>query len=143
MAGGRRRDRRTKSGEFRTDPRSSPASVIVVLLSSLLLATAAATALLGGGFEDATPHGRLLGSLQKVAEAQETHHRRTGEFSAWSEALQVDLPDGASLTVLRGTAAEWEVRVRAPEVGLTCSQGGVWRNGQPVRKQPVCYRDAG
>lgn len=142
MAGGRR-ERRKKSGDFRTDPRPSPASVIVVLVSTVLLATAAASALLGGAFDDATPHARLLRSLQKVAEAQEGHHRRTGEFSPWSGALRVELPEGVTLTVLRGDAAEWQALVRAPEVGLSCSQGGLWRNGEPVRAQPVCYRDAG
>lgn len=143
MAGRRRRERRRKSGDFRTDPRASPASVIVVLVSSVLLATAAATALLGGGFDDAMPHGRLLGSLQKVAEAQEAHHRRTGEFAIWGGALDVNLAEDVNLTVVRANAVHWEAVVRAPAVGLSCSQGGVWRDGQPIREQPVCYREAG
>lgn len=143
MAGGRRGERRKGSGDFRTKPPPSPAGVLVVLVSTVLIATAAASAILGGRFDDATPHGRLMGSLQQVAEAQETHHQRTGQFAAWPESLQVELPADVNLELLRGNADAWEALVRAPEVGLSCSQTGAWLDGSLVREQPVCFRDAG
>ena len=135
------RDRRTKSGDFRTRPRASPASLIVLLVSGVLLATAAATALLGGGFDDATPHGRLLGSLQRAAEAQETHHRATGKFAGWRQSLDVQVHEKVELRVLHGTEREWEVMVREPGAGLSCYQKGTWNADGPLREEPVCYRD--
>lgn len=138
-----RRDRRKKSGDFRTEPRPSPASLVVGLVSAVLLATAAATAIFGGGFDDATPHGQLLGTLQGVAQAQEAHYRQNGEFAARRHSLDAEVPDDVRLTIIRGDGQAWEALVEAPEVGLSCSQSGSWSNGAPVREAPVCYREAG
>lgn len=140
MAGDERRDRRKKSGDFRTKPPPSPASLLVVLVSGALLVTAAATAIFGGGFDDATPHGQLLGTLQTVAQAQEAHYRQNGEFAGWRNSLDVEVPAEVELTMLRGDAAAWEALAEAPDVGLSCSQSGGWSGGAPTREQPVCYR---
>lgn len=142
MAGNGSRNRRTKSGEFRTKPRSSPASAVIVMVSGVLLATAAATAIFGGGYDDATPHGQLLGTLHAVAEAQEAHYRENGEFAIWRHSLDLDIPSDVELTALRANGDSWEVVVEAEAVGLTCSQAGSWSGRAPVRQQPVCYRDA-
>lgn len=140
MAGERREERRKASGEFRTRPRESPATMLVLVVSGVLLVTAAATLIFGGGFDRATPHGRLLSALESVAEAQEFHYRETGEFAAWRHSLDFDLPEDVELRRVRGGAQEWEALVEAPAVGLTCSQSGGWLGDAPLRERPVCYR---
>lgn len=136
----RRQDRRKASGEFRTKPRQSPATMLVLVVSGVLLVTAAATLIFGDGFERATPHGRLLSALESVAAAQETHYRETGEFATWRHSLDLDMPEDVALTWVRGGAEEWEAQVEAPAVGLTCSQSGGWMGDAPLRERPVCYR---
>lgn len=143
MSGDPRVDRRKTSGEFRTEPRSSAASLMVLMVSAVLVITAAATAILGGGFDSATPHGRLLGTLQRVADAQEVHHRETGRFAAWRGALEVDVPDDVELTVVRADAERWEALVEAPAVGLSCSLAGSWSAEGAQREEPACYRRDG
>lgn len=138
-----RDDRRRKRGDFRTKPRSSPGSVIVILVSGVLVATAAASAIWGGGFSAATPHGRLLGTLETVAEAQESHHGATGRFATWERSLQVEVPSSVRLRILQGGTGQWEALAEAPDVGLSCTVSGRWQNGRHVRDQPVCYREDG
>lgn len=135
----RGRNRRRQSGEFRVRPRSSPASLLVLTVSAVLLGTAAATALLGGGgFDDATPHGRLLGTLQAVAEAQESHYEAHGRFASSPAPLGLDPVDGVEL-VLTGDQRGWNAFARSLEADLDCSQSGGARDGKPVRDEAVCF----
>lgn len=134
------RDRRRETGDFRTQPRSSPASLLILTVSGVLLATAAATALLGGGFSDATPHGQLLGTLEAVAESQEAHYSATGSFAGWEQELEVEAPDGIDIRIVHATQESWEVMTEDPEVGLSCIQSGSWQNGRQMLQPPICYR---
>lgn len=133
-------DRRRQTGDFRTRPRSSPASLLILTVSGMLLATAAATALLGGGASDATPHGQLLGILEAVAESQEDHYGATGSFAGWEGALEVEVPEGVEIRIAHASRASWEALVSDSEVGLSCMQSGSWQNGRQVLGPPVCYR---
>lgn len=139
----RRIERRKASGDFRTRPRESPATMLVLVVSGVLLVTAAATMLFGGGFDRATPHGRLLAALESVADAQEVYYRETGEFASWRHSLDVDLPSDVELKRIRGGERQWEALVEAPAVGLICSQSGGWLGDVPLRERPVCYREDG
>lgn len=131
---------RRQAGDFRTKPKSSPASLMILTVSGVLLATAAASALFGGGFSDATPHGQLLGTLDAVAEAQAEHHGATGSFAAWEQALEVEAPEGVQLRIVHATRDSWEAMADDAAVGLSCMQSGSWQNGRQVLEPPVCYR---
>lgn len=139
----RRQERRKASGDFRTKPRESPASLLVLVVSGVLLVTAAATLIFGSGFDSATPHGRLLGALETVADAQEAHYQEKGEFAMWRHSLELELPEDVELQWVRGGPEEWEALVEAPTVGLRCSQSGGWLGDVPVRERPVCFRQDG
>ncbi len=134
-------DRRSGAGDFRTEPRSSPGSMVVLTVSAVLLVTAAATAIFGGGgFDDATPHGRLLGTLGRVAEAQQEYHRETGTFAAWERTLSVEVAGAVQFRLIRATAESWEAMVEDDDVGLSCVQKGRWDGERQVVEQAVCYR---
>ncbi|MFP4623546.1 MAG: hypothetical protein ACOC3J_07265 [Gemmatimonadota bacterium] len=140
MAGYEGRDRRRQSGEFRVEPRSSPASLLVLAVTAALLVTAAASALLGGGgHSDATPHGQLLGALESVAEAQEAHYQETGRFAPSLAMLELDTDPELHVALARGDGTGWEALARSRTVELSCSQAGGLRNGAPVRDEPICY----
>lgn len=110
-----------------------------MVVISVLAATAAASAILGNGMDDGTPHGRVLAALQRVAEAQETHHRQTGRFAPWRDQLDVTMPAGIRATVIRADGSRWEAMAVDPEVGLTCSQSGSWAAEGPIRGRPECF----
>lgn len=136
-----RRDRRRGTGEFTVSPPSSPGSMLVLLVSGVLLTTAAAAAVFGGGFGDQTPHGRLLTTLERVAEAQEGRHQETGTFASWHETLPVEVPADVELQLLSGGNGQWQALVTAPDVGLSCSQSGRRVDDSFLREPPTCYRD--
>ena len=124
-------------------PRSSPVNVLILVVIGVLGVLAATTAMLGTGFDDRTPHGRVLGDLQRVAEAQEVHHRRHARFAEWSETLALQATEGVRVTVTRGDARSWEA-IASHEVGLTCIQTGrLDARGRPVRERPICYTNSG
>lgn len=132
-------DRRRGSGDFRVRPRSSPANILVLMVTGAVLAAGAAS-LLWGGFGDRTPHGRLLGVLNEVAEAQESHWEAEGRFARW--AGQLSVPDRAGMDVLITGDAQggWEAVATDREVGLSCRQRGrLTESGLPERLEPVCF----
>lgn len=133
-------DRRRQTGDFRTRPRSSPASLMILTVSGVLLATAAATALLGGGASDATPQGQLLGTLEAVAESQEEHYGATGSFAGWEGALEVEVPEGVDIRIVHASRESWEALATDPGVGLSCMQSGSWLSGRQILEPPICYR---
>lgn len=133
-------DRRRQTGDFRTRPRSSPTSLMILTVSGVLLATAAATALFGGGFDDGTPHGQLIGTLDAVAESQEEHYAATGSFAGWEGALAVEAPEGIEIRIVHASRESWEAMADDPEVGLSCMQSGSWQGGRQIVEPPVCYR---
>lgn len=135
------KERRKTSGEFRVRPRSSPASRLVLTVAAVLAATAAATVLADRGFSDATPHGRALGTLSAVADAQEAWYGGRGRFSVSPDSLGVEVPEGVELSLVRRGSAGWEAEVRIPGVGLSCVQEGEVAGGRPVRLRPLCYTD--
>jgi hypothetical protein len=114
--------------------------MVVLTVSAVLLVTAAATAILGGGFSDATPHGRLLGTLQQVAEAQQQYHGQTGRFAAWERTLGIEIPGDVKFRLIHATDRSWEAMVEDDDVGLSCVQKGSWDGERQVMEQPVCYR---
>jgi hypothetical protein len=93
---------------------------------------------MGGGFDDVTPHGKILGDLQRVAEAQAAHHAETGTFAAWTRSLELASNPDVRVTILRGGATQWEAVAYHP-VGLSCAQVGRLVRGA-VRTDPaVCF----
>jgi hypothetical protein len=138
----RERDRRKTAGDLRMRPRSSPANFLILVVIGVLGTTAVAAALLGTGVEETTPHGQVLASLQRVADAQEDHHRRTGRFADLLHTLELDLPEGIHVGVSRGGETGWEATASHP-VGLLCVQEGRLQQGRAVRDQPVCYTTEG
>lgn len=135
-----REERRRQAGDFRTKPRSSPGSLVILTVSAVLLVTAAATALLGGGFDSATPHGRLLGTLDAVAKAQQEYHAGTGTYAAWERTLEIDAPEQVTVHIVHSSASRWEAMVEDPTVNLSCVQRGSWEDGRHQLEKPVCYR---
>ena len=133
-------DRRSGAGDFRTRPRSSPGSMVVLTVSAVLLVTAAATAILGRGYSDATPHGRLLGLLGEVAEAQQGYHRETGTYAAWERTLSIEVPGDVRFRIVHASDRSWEAMVEDDDIGLSCVQKGSWDGERQVMEQPVCYR---
>jgi hypothetical protein len=138
----RERDRRTTPNPLQVRPPSSPANFLILVVIGVLGATALAAALLGTGLEETTPHGQVLTSLQRVAEAQEEHHRRTGTFADWTHTLDVDVPADIRVGLTRGGASGWEA-MASHAIGLTCIQEGRLHKGRPVRESPVCYTTPG
>lgn len=138
----RERDRRRNSSELVTRPPASPANLFVLTVAAILGATAAAGAFMGGGFEDVTPHGQLLGNLEAVADAQERHYAERGSFAEWLRSLGVE-PTGADvrMTLLHGGTDRWEA-VAYHTVGLTCTREGRVVDGVPRSDSPVCFTTA-
>lgn len=117
--------------------------MVVLLVSGVLIISSVVGAFLGSGFGDETPHGRLLTTLEAVAQAQEGHYREQGHFMGWDETPPVEVPSDVELQVVSGSVDQWRALARAPEVGLVCSQAGAVANGELEREQPVCYREDG
>lgn len=141
--GNERNDRRKGSGDFRGRPPASPASMLVLMVSGVLLVTAAAAAVLGQGYGNETPHGRLLTTLEMVAEVQEGHYREQGRFMSSHETPPLEVPLDVDLRLLSGGEDDWRALARAPEVGLACSQAGSVVEGTLKREPPICYREEG
>ena len=136
--GRRGRDRRRNDGDFRVQPRPSPANMLILTVTAVLGATAAAAVFLGPNHESSTPHGQLLGALDRVAAAQESHYRAEGEFARWVRTLNVATPSDVEVLLMAGGSQRWEAVAHHP-VGLRCSQAGVVRDGRPIREQPLCF----
>jgi hypothetical protein len=136
------RDRRKTPSGLKVRPRSSPANFLILVVVGVLGATALAAALLGTGLEETTPHGQLLTSLQRVAEAQEEHHRSSGSFAEWIHTLELEVPAEVRVGLSRVDASGWEATASHP-VGLTCIQEGRLKDGRPVRDTPICYSATG
>lgn len=134
------RDRRRTSGDFRTTPRPSPANILILTVAGAILATAAAS-VLSSGISDSTPHGRLLGALGRIADAQERSWEAQGRFAGDLPALSITPGSGIAVRVTRADALGWEAVASDPEVGLTCRQGGRISLGRPQRQEPVCYTE--
>lgn len=134
----RGRDRRRVTHELRTGHRQSPANLLILTVVAVLCATAAAAAVMGGGFDDVTPHGQVLGDLQRVADAQERHYAKHGSFAEWTETLNLASHPDVRVTLLRGGPTEWEA-VAYHTIGLTCAQAGRIE-GRVVRTDPpTCF----
>lgn len=131
-------ERRREKHELRPEPRPSPINAVVLMVVGALGVFAAAAAVMGSGYDDVTPHGKVLGDLSRVAEAQEQHYRDTGRFAEWIQSLDVTPTQDVQLTVLRGDAGEWEAIARH-QMGLSCVQGGRAERGVPVRIEPTCF----
>lgn len=134
----RARDRRRGSGELTTRPPSSPVNLLILTIVGVLGISAAAAAMMGSGYDSVTPHGQLLGDLQRVAAAQERHHARTGRFAEWVRTLAVEGSPEIRLTILHGDHDDWEAVATHP-VGLTCTQAGRFENGVVRLDPPACY----
>lgn len=108
-------------------------------VGAALIAMAGAS-LVWGGFNEATPHGRLLAVLQQVGEAQETHWISERRFADRLAPLGIEPPAALDVQITRGDAREWEALAFDAEVGLGCRQGGgVSEDGRPHRNEPVCF----
>jgi hypothetical protein len=140
--GQHRRERRKTPGDLRGRPPSSPANFLILVVIGVLGASGLAAALFGTGVEEVTPHGQVLTALQRVAEAQEAHHRRTGAFSDVAQTLQLTVPAEVRVGVSRGGPTDWEATASHP-IGLTCIQEGRVHQGRLVRGQPLCYTSTG
>ena len=137
----RRIERRRRDEAPRVQAQTGPANVLILSVIGVLGLLAVTTAMVGTGYDDKTPHGRVLGDLQRVADAQELHHQRHGEFAEWLESLDVRAVEGVRLTVTRADQRTWEA-VASHGVGLTCVQTGqLDKRARPIRNRPVCYMD--
>ena len=134
----RARDRRNRSSELTTRPPSSPANLLILAILSVLGVTAAAAAVMGSGFDDVTPHGQLLGDLQRLAEAQEAHYAETGAFAGWIRTLGVEPSPDVRMTFVRGGGDAWEAVADHP-AGLTCTRGARAVNGVVRTDPPACF----
>jgi hypothetical protein len=131
-------ERRRTPSDIRNRPPASPANFLILVVVGVLAASALAAALLGTGTEDTTPHGQVLTALQRVAEAQDEHHRSTGSYALWIESLDIEVPEDVRVGLSRADESSWEATASHP-VGLTCIQDGHARQGRPQRGTPVCY----
>lgn len=134
----RRTERRTTPHELGTRPRRSPANLLILTVVAVLGATAAAAAVMGGGFDDITPHGQLMGDLEKVADAQARHFAATGSFAAWLESLDVTSHPEVHLTLLEGGGTTWEA-MAYHSIGLACTQAGRVDDGVLRTDPPACF----
>lgn len=134
----RRRDRRERPSDLTIRPRSSPANLLILAILSVLGVTAVAAAVMGSGFDDVTPHGQLLGDLQRVAQAQEIHYGETGSFAGWIRTLEVEPSPDVRVTFILGGGDAWEAVADHP-AGLTCTQGGRAVNGVVKTDPPACF----
>ena len=135
---GRDTDRRTRPTELTQRPPSSPANLLLLTVIGVLGISAAAAAVMGSGFDDITPHGQLLGELQRVAEAQEAHHARAGEYAQWLQTLGIEPNPEVRLSLLHGGGDRWEAIAYHP-IGLTCTQAGRVEGGVAKSEPPACY----
>lgn len=136
--GRRARDRRRGESDLVPRPPSSPANLLILTIVGVLGLTAVAAAVMGSGFDDVTPHGQLLGDLQRVADAQERHYARTGTFAEWLPTLGVEPHPDARITVLHADATEWEA-VANHSAGLTCMRSGRVEGGVARSHPPACF----
>ncbi len=134
----RRHDRRRAPSSLTVRPRQSPANVLILVVIGVLGATAVAAVFFGGGLEETTPHGQVLTSLQRLADAQDAHFRETGAFAEWMHTLDVETPEGIRLDLARANRTSWEGIASHP-AGLTCIQEGMVQNGQAQREPPICF----
>jgi hypothetical protein len=140
MGDGRARpERRRNAGAASSRPRQSPVNLLILTVIAGLVATTAASVIMGGGVDDGTPHGRLLGVLERVGDAQEAHHEATGRFTPWTTPLDVAVPEGLEVTVVRGDALGWEALATDRGLGLSCLQRGRWEGSGGVREPPACF----
>lgn len=135
---GRQPDRRKTPSDFKGRPRPSPANLLILVVGGVLAATAVAGALLGTGIEETTPHGQVLTSLQRMADAQDTHYAETGAFAGWLESLDLEPVGDIRIELVRADGTSWEARAVHP-VGLTCIQAGRVQGERAQRDQPICY----
>ena len=133
------RDRRRNAGAATTRPRQSPVGLLILAVIGGLIVTTAASVIMGGGMNDGTPHGRLLGALQEVGGAQESYYEEVGRFTPWTTPLALGVPEGVSVTVVRGDGERWEALATDRGAGLSCLQRGRWTERGPVRDAPVCF----
>ncbi|HUG42040.1 MAG TPA: hypothetical protein VMM12_16350 [Longimicrobiales bacterium] len=98
-------------------------NLLILTIVGVLGISAAAAAVMGNSYDDVTPHGQLLGTLQRVADAQKRHHARTGAFAQWIQTLHVEAGPDVRITLLRGDATEWDAVVRH-DGGLACMRSG-------------------
>lgn len=131
-------DRRRTYTETRYQPPSSPANLLLLTVIGVLGITAAAAAFMDSGYDDVTPHGRLLGDLNRVARAQEYHYQRNGTFAEWIRTLGVEPSADVRLSITRAEPDRWEAAAFHP-VGLTCTQGGTIVGNVVRTDQPVCF----
>lgn len=136
----RKKDRRRTDSDWKVRPRPSPANLLVLTVLGVLGAMAAAAGLFGTGLEETTPHGQVLTSLQRVAEAQEAHYHETGSFAPSLHSLDLETPEGVRVELVRASRESWEAVAGHP-VGLSCIQGGSYENGTVQRDQPLCFTD--
>lgn len=137
-----RLERRKNDGRLSSGVRQSPANRLVFLVMGVIAISAAASALFGDGYGTQTPHGKVLGTLQRVAGAEEEYRGRTGHFAGRLEELGAVVAESVAV-VLRGShdGAGWEAVVRHP-VGLTCVQSGRVERGRAIRDPPSCFTEA-
>ena len=134
----RARDRRSGHDPLTPQPRSSPANLLILTVIGVLGMSAAVAAFMGSGFDDVTPHGQLLGDLNRVAEAQQEHYQETGAFAEWIRTLEVVPSSDVRVTMLRGGGHVWEAVADHP-VGLTCTQSGRVEGGAVRTDPPSCF----
>jgi hypothetical protein len=135
---GRQPDRRKTPIDLRGRPRPSPANLLILVVGGVLAATAVAGALLGTGIEETTPHGQVLTSLQRVADAQDAHYAEAGVFAGWVETLELEPLGDVRIELVRADGTGWEAMAIHP-VGLTCIQAGHVQGERTQRDQPICY----
>lgn len=134
---GERRRRGAVGPAGRTKP--SPASLLILMVVGVVAVSAAASVLFGGGYGDETPHGKVLGTLQHVAKAEEVFHAAHGRFSASIPELRVAAADSVDVA-LTADADTWKAVVRHP-VGLVCVQSGEVKRGRVVRDEAGCFAE--
>ncbi len=130
-------ERRHGNGAMGRAARKSPASLLILMVVGVVAVSAAASVLFGSGYGDETPHGKVLGTLQRVAGAEEAYHATTGRFTGELSALRLEPADSVDL-VVTGDADSWEAVARHP-VGLSCVQSGRVSGRRVVREEPGCY----
>ncbi len=137
MAERERRERRRGSGALTDRPRKSPVSLLIVMVVGVVTVSAAASVLFGTGYGDETPHGKVLGTLQRVARAEEAYHASNGRFAAELGDLAVTPPDSVEVA-LTVEAGEWQAVATHP-IGLSCVQSGRVARGRVVRDEAGCF----
>ena len=136
-----RRERRRRQTRLERPP-LSPVNHLILTVVLVLAATAAATAFLGPGYDDATPHGQVLGQLDRVARAQADFHADSGRFAEWIRTLEVEADHDVTVNILYADSTRWEA-IASHQMGLTCSQSGRLGARGAVRERPVCYTEPG